>query len=51
MSYCTDLLYGRGLTLCFPHNLGSSINSLGRRVTTFTTRDPAEIAKLRALLP
>ena len=33
------------------HNLGSSINSLGRRVTTFTTRDPAEIAKLRALLP
>lgn len=68
MSYCTDLLYGQGLTLCFPytddfhdrfliidnaelHNLGSSINSLGRRVTTFTTRDPAEIAKLRALLP
>ena len=33
------------------HNLGSSINSLGRRVTTFTTRDPTEIAKLRALLP
>ena len=33
------------------HNLGSSINSLGRRVTTFTTRDSAEIAKLRALLP
>lgn len=19
MSYCTDLLYGQGLTLCFPH--------------------------------
>lgn len=20
MSYCTDLLYGQGLTLCFPYN-------------------------------
>ncbi len=30
------------------HNLGSSINSLGRRVTTYTTRDPKEIAKVLA---
>jgi len=28
------------------HNLGSSINCLGRRVTTYTTRDPKEIAKV-----
>ena len=28
------------------YNLGSSINSLGRRLTTYTTRDPKEIAKV-----
>ncbi len=33
------------------HNLGSSINCLGRRVTSYTTRDPSEITKLLALLP
>ena len=33
------------------HNLGSSINSLGRRLTTYTTRDPKEIAKILSLLP
>ena len=33
------------------HGLGSSINCLGRRVTSFTTRDPKEIAKLLAMLP
>ena len=33
------------------HNLGSSINCLGRRLTTYTTRDAKEIAKLLALLP
>jgi len=32
------------------HNLGSSINCLGRRVTTYATRDPAEIAKVMKLL-
>ena len=32
------------------HNLGSSINCLGRRVTSYATRDPNEIAKLLALL-
>ena len=33
------------------HGLGSSINCLGRRVTSFTTRDPKEIAKLLAIVP
>lgn len=31
--------------------LGASINRLGRRITTYTTRDRSEIAKLLALLP
>ena len=31
--------------------LGSSINCLGRRVTSYTPRDPKEIAKLLAMLP
>ena len=33
------------------HGLGSSINSLGRRVTSYTTRDAEEIAKLMAMVP
>ena len=33
------------------HGLGSSINCLGRRVTSYTTRDAKGIAKLRAMLP
>ena len=33
------------------HGLGSSINCLGRRVTSFTTRDRKEIAKLLAMVP
>ena len=33
------------------HGLGSSINSLGRRVASYTTRDPKEIAKLLEMLP
>jgi len=33
------------------HGLGSSINCLGRRVTSYTTRDAKEIAKLLAMLP
>ena len=33
------------------HNLGSSINCLGRRLTTYTTRDVKEIAKILSLLP
>lgn len=33
------------------HGLGSSINCLGRRVTSYSTRDQKEIAKLLALLP
>ena len=32
------------------YNLGSSINSLGRRLTTYTTRDPGEIAKILSQL-
>ena len=32
------------------HNLGSSINCLGRRVTTYTTRDRKEVSKFLALL-
>ena len=33
------------------HGLGSSINCLGRRVTSYTTRDAKEIAKLLKMLP
>ena len=33
------------------HNFGSSVNSLGRRVSTYSTRDAKEIKKLLALLP
>ena len=33
------------------HNLGSSINCLGRRLTTYTTRDAKEIKKFLAQLP
>ena len=33
------------------HGLGSSINCLGRRVTSYTTRDAKEIAKLPAMVP
>ena len=33
------------------YNLGSSVNCLGRRLTTYTTRDAKEIKKLLALLP
>ena len=33
------------------HNLGSSINCLGRRLTTYTTRDAKEIARLLAEVP
>ena len=33
------------------HNFGSSVNSLGRRLTTYTTRDAKEIKKLLAQLP
>ena len=32
-------------------NLGSSINCLGRRLTTYTTRDKKEIAKVLGALP
>ena len=32
------------------HNLGSSINHLGRRLTTYSTRDPKEIAKIERIL-
>ena len=33
------------------HGLGSSINCLGRRVASYTTRDAKEIAKLLTMLP
>ena len=33
------------------HGLGSSINCLGRRVASYTTRDAKEIAKLLAMMP
>ena len=33
------------------YGLGSSINCLGRRVTSYTTRDAKEIAKLLAMVP
>ena len=33
------------------HNLGSSINCLGRRLTTYTTRDKKEIAKVLGAMP
>ena len=33
------------------HNFGSSVNCLGRRLTTYTTRDAKEIRKIRSQLP
>jgi len=33
------------------HGLGSSINCLGRRVTSYTPRDEKEVAKLLAMVP
>ena len=33
------------------HGLGSFIICLGRRVTSYTTRDAKEIAKLLAMMP
>ena len=33
------------------HGLGSSINCLGHRITSYTTRDAKDIAKLLAMLP
>ena len=33
------------------HGFGSSINCLGRRVTSYTTRDAKEIAKLLEIVP
>ena len=33
------------------HGLGSSINCLGRRVTSYATRDAKEIAKPLAMVP
>ena len=33
------------------HNFGSSVNCLGRRLTTYTTRDVKEIRKILAQLP
>ncbi|MBQ3748993.1 MAG: hypothetical protein II863_16420 [Kiritimatiellae bacterium] len=33
------------------HGLGSSINCLSRRVTSFTTRNAKEIAELLAMVP
>ena len=33
------------------HNLGASINCLGRRATSYSTRDKKEIKKLLALMP
>ena len=33
------------------HNFGSSVNSLGRRVSTYSTHDAKEIKKLLAQLP
>ena len=32
------------------HGLGSSINCLGHRITSYSTRDAKEIAKLLAML-
>ena len=33
------------------HGLGSSINRLGRRVASYTTRDAKGIARLPAMVP
>ena len=33
------------------HGLGSPINCLGRRVTSYATRDAKEIVKLPAMVP
>ena len=33
------------------HGLGSSINCLGHRITSYSTRDAKEIARLPTMLP
>ena len=49
---CCNLVWQSGVTFVSElHGLGSSINCLGRRVTSFTTRDAKEIAKLLTMVP
>ena len=47
---CVLLQEERRLPVDELHGLGSSINCLGRRVTSYTTRDAKEIAKLLAMV-
>lgn len=50
---CSDDFHDRFLIIDNEelHGPGSSINSLGRRITSYSTRDPKDIAKLPALVP
>ena len=50
---CSDDFHDRFLVIdnIELHGLGSSINCLGGRVTSYTTRDAKEIAKLLAMMP
>jgi len=43
-------IVSRWLTLLILRGLGSSVNCLGRRVASYTTRDAKEIAKLLVML-
>ena len=50
--HCCNWVWQSGVTFVSElHGLGSSINCLGRRVTSYTTRDAKEIAKLLAMAP
>ena len=50
--HCGNLAWQSGVTFVSElHGLGSPINCLGRRVTSYTTRDAKEIAKLLAMMP
>ena len=50
--HCGNLAWQSGVTFGSElHGSGSSINCLGRRVTSYTTRDAKEIAKLLTMLP
>ena len=52
VSYCDDF-HGQFVIIenSKLHNFGSSMNCLGRRVTTYATRDTKEIRKILGLLP
>ena len=49
---CCNLVWQSGVTFVSEqHGLGSSINCLGRRITSYTARGAKEVAKLLAMVP